>query len=71
MLFAEGAGGRPGDTDAPVVAGLHYGTFVEMGEPADTRDVIAATVLAQAADSGGRSGGQWSNPQRRTGIDTW
>lgn len=31
MLFAEGAGGRPGDTDAQVVAGLHYGTFVEMG----------------------------------------
>jgi acetyl-CoA carboxylase carboxyltransferase component len=31
VLFAEGAGGRPGDTDAQIVAGLHYGTFVEMG----------------------------------------
>lgn len=31
VLFAEGAGGRPGDTDAQVVAGLHYRTFVEMG----------------------------------------
>jgi len=31
VLFAEGAGGRPGDTDAPNVAGLHYSTFAEMG----------------------------------------
>ena len=31
VLFAEGAGGRPGDTDAPNVAGLHYTTFAEMG----------------------------------------
>ena len=31
VLFAEGAGGRPGDTDAPNVAGLHYPTFAEMG----------------------------------------
>jgi acetyl-CoA carboxylase carboxyltransferase component len=31
VLFAEGAGGRPGDTDAAVVAGLHYRTFVAMG----------------------------------------
>jgi acetyl-CoA carboxylase carboxyltransferase component len=27
VLFAEGGGGRPGDTDAPVVAGLHLHTF--------------------------------------------
>ena len=27
VLFAEGGGGRPGDTDMPVVAGLHVGTF--------------------------------------------
>ena len=27
VLFAEGGGGRPGDTDAPVVAGLHVATF--------------------------------------------
>jgi len=27
VLFAEGGGGRPGDVDAPVVAGLDLGTF--------------------------------------------
>jgi acetyl-CoA carboxylase carboxyltransferase component len=27
VLFAEGGGGRPGDTDMPVVAGLHVATF--------------------------------------------
>ena len=27
VLFAEGGGGRPGDTDMPVVAGLHVTTF--------------------------------------------
>lgn len=27
VLYAEGGGGRPGDTDMPIVAGLHVGTF--------------------------------------------
>ena len=27
VLFAEGGGGRPGDVDAPVIAGLHVPTF--------------------------------------------
>ena len=27
VLFAEGAGGRPGDVDMPIVAGLHVATF--------------------------------------------
>ncbi|PKO41547.1 MAG: biotin carboxylase [Betaproteobacteria bacterium HGW-Betaproteobacteria-3] len=27
VLMAEGGGGRPGDTDMPIVAGLHVGTF--------------------------------------------
>ncbi|HEV8692673.1 MAG TPA: carboxyl transferase domain-containing protein [Lysobacter sp.] len=27
VLFAEGGGGRPGDTDMPIVAGLHLTTF--------------------------------------------
>ena len=27
VLFAEGGGGRPGDTDSAVVAGLHVTTF--------------------------------------------
>ncbi|MEU1951003.1 acetyl-CoA carboxylase family protein [Nocardia rhamnosiphila] len=31
VLFAEGGGGRPGDSDPPIVAGLHYPTFVTMG----------------------------------------
>ena len=28
VLFAEGGGGRPGDVDMPIVAGLHVATFV-------------------------------------------
>ncbi|GAB2790776.1 carboxyl transferase domain-containing protein [Streptomyces daliensis] len=31
VLFAEGGGGRPGDTDSPSVAGLDVGTFRQMG----------------------------------------
>ncbi|WP_280401114.1 acetyl-CoA carboxylase family protein [Nocardia carnea] len=31
ILFAEGGGGRPGDSDPPMVAGLHYPTFAAMG----------------------------------------
>lgn len=27
VLFAEGGGGRPGDVDMPIIAGLHVGTF--------------------------------------------
>jgi acetyl-CoA carboxylase carboxyltransferase component len=27
MLFAEGGGGRPGDTDMPIIAGLNVATF--------------------------------------------
>lgn len=30
VLFAEGGGGRPGDTDMPIVAGLHVTTFAAM-----------------------------------------
>ncbi|MCU0957569.1 MAG: biotin carboxylase [Hydrogenophaga sp.] len=30
VLFAEGGGGRPGDTDVPIVAGLHVPTFAAM-----------------------------------------
>ncbi|WP_324344141.1 carboxyl transferase domain-containing protein [Hydrogenophaga sp.] len=30
VLFAEGGGGRPGDTDMPIVAGLHVPTFAAM-----------------------------------------
>jgi acetyl-CoA carboxylase carboxyltransferase component len=30
VLWAEGGGGRPGDVDMPIVAGLHVGTFAAM-----------------------------------------
>lgn len=30
LLFAEGGGGRPGDTDMPIVAGLHVPTFASL-----------------------------------------
>ena len=30
ILFAEGGGGRPGDTDMPIVAGLHVPTFAAL-----------------------------------------
>jgi len=30
VLFAEGGGGRPGDTDMPIVAGLHGGAFAAL-----------------------------------------
>lgn len=30
VLFAEGGGGRPGDVDVPVVAGLHVASFAKM-----------------------------------------
>ncbi len=30
VLFAEGGGGRPGDVDMPIVAGLHVGTFAAL-----------------------------------------
>lgn len=30
VLFAEGGGGRPGDTDVPIVAGLHVPTFAAL-----------------------------------------
>ncbi|MBC7682832.1 MAG: biotin carboxylase [Ferruginibacter sp.] len=30
VLFTEGGGGRPGDVDMPIVAGLHVGTFANL-----------------------------------------
>ena len=32
VLFAEGGGGRPGDVDMPIVAGLHVGTFASLAK---------------------------------------
>ena len=31
VLFAEGGGGRPGDVDMPIVAGLHVGYLCQPG----------------------------------------
>ncbi|HXA13196.1 MAG TPA: biotin carboxylase, partial [Mycobacterium sp.] len=39
----------------------------EVIDPADTRTVIAATVGSHPAGPGDG----WTNPNRRTGIDTW
>jgi acetyl-CoA carboxylase carboxyltransferase component len=39
----------------------------EVIDPADTRTVIAATVLSHPP----RPGDGWTNPNRRSGIDTW
>jgi acetyl-CoA carboxylase carboxyltransferase component len=39
----------------------------EVIDPADTRAVIAATLLARPA----QGGDGWTNPRRRAGIDTW
>jgi acetyl/propionyl-CoA carboxylase alpha subunit/acetyl-CoA carboxylase carboxyltransferase component len=36
ILFAEGGGGRPNDSDVPVVSGLHLTTFTAMGRLSGT-----------------------------------
>jgi acetyl-CoA carboxylase carboxyltransferase component len=41
VLFAEGGGGRPGDTDMPIVAGLHVGTFASFARLSGQVPVIA------------------------------
>lgn len=40
VLFAEGGGGRPGDSDLPIVAGLHVGTFAALGRLAGRAPTI-------------------------------
>ncbi len=41
LLFAEGGGGRPGDVDMPMVAGLHVGTFAAMARLHGQVSVVA------------------------------
>ena len=41
VLFAEGGGGRPGDVDTPVVAGLHVTTFANFARLSGRVPVIA------------------------------
>ena len=40
ILFAEGGGGRPNDTDVPVVAGLHVTSFAALGRLSGTVPLI-------------------------------
>jgi acetyl-CoA carboxylase carboxyltransferase component len=40
ILFAEGGGGRPGDTDMPIVAGLHVTTFASFARMNGVAPVI-------------------------------
>jgi acetyl-CoA carboxylase carboxyltransferase component len=44
VLFAEGGGGRPGDVDVPVVAGLHVPTFASYARLSGRVPVIAVVA---------------------------
>lgn len=44
VLFAEGGGGRPGDTDMPVVAGLHVSSFASYARLSGQVPVIGITA---------------------------
>lgn len=44
VLFAEGGGGRPGDTDMPIVAGLHVPTFASFARLAGQVPVIGVAA---------------------------
>jgi len=44
VLFAEGGGGRPGDTDMPVVAGLHVHTFAAYAALSGQVPVVGITA---------------------------
>ncbi|WP_342133364.1 carboxyl transferase domain-containing protein [Hydrogenophaga sp. OTU3427] len=43
ILWAEGGGGRPGDVDMPIVAGLHVGTFAALARLSGQVPLIGAT----------------------------
>lgn len=43
VLWAEGGGGRPGDVDMPIVAGLHVGTFAALARLSGQVPLIGAT----------------------------
>jgi len=44
VLFAEGGGGRPGDVDIPIVAGLHVATFASFAKLNGQVPVIGITT---------------------------
>ncbi|WP_028218026.1 carboxyl transferase domain-containing protein [Paraburkholderia oxyphila] len=43
VLFAEGGGGRPGDVDSPMVAGLYFGTFASYAALSGQVPVVGIT----------------------------
>ena len=49
VLFAEGGGGRPGDVDMPIVAGLHVTTFASFAAPVAARCRWSASSPAAAS----------------------
>src|SRR5436305_7732571 len=58
VLFAEGGGGRPGDVDLPVVAGLHVPTFARYARLAGrvpTVAIVAGRCFAGNAALAGAS----------------
>jgi acetyl-CoA carboxylase carboxyltransferase component/biotin carboxyl carrier protein len=44
VLFAEGGGGRPGDVDMPIVAGLHVATFANFARLSGQVPVLAVVA---------------------------
>ncbi len=48
VLFAEGGGGRPGDIDMPIVAGLHVATFASFA-PLSGQVPVVGIVPAAAS----------------------
>ena len=44
VLFAEGGGGRPGDIDMPIVAGLHVGTFASFARLSGQVPLVGITA---------------------------
>jgi acetyl/propionyl-CoA carboxylase alpha subunit len=44
VLFAEGGGGRPGDTDMPIVAGLHLHTFAAFAQLSGRAPVLGVVA---------------------------
>lgn len=44
VIFAEGGGGRPGDTDIPIVAGLHVGTFASFARLSGVVPVVGVVA---------------------------
>ena len=74
ILFAEGGGGRPGDVDMPIVAGLHVATFARFARLNGQVPVIGVTTgrcfAGNAALLGCWAAATSSLPQRPA-ISAW